>query len=65
MAPPPVLKTMLCERISDGAVLLSYNTSKRSNAFDPQQYNDLREGLVWARDEEDVIAVVVYVQSNT
>ncbi|KAF2025558.1 ClpP/crotonase [Setomelanomma holmii] len=59
MAPPPELKTILCERISDGAVLLSYNTPKRSNAFDPQNYLDLKEGLVWARDEPDVKVVVI------
>jgi peroxisomal 3,2-trans-enoyl-CoA isomerase len=59
MSPPPQLKTIVCERISDGSVLLSYNTPKRSNAFDPQQYNDLREGLVWARDEPNVKVVVV------
>jgi peroxisomal 3,2-trans-enoyl-CoA isomerase len=59
MSPPPQLKTLVCERISDGAVLLSYNTPKRSNAFDPQQYSDLREGLLWARDEPNVKVVVV------
>ncbi|KAH7393945.1 ClpP/crotonase-like domain-containing protein [Phaeosphaeria sp. MPI-PUGE-AT-0046c] len=59
MSPPPQLTTLICERISDGAVLLSYNTPKRSNAFDPQQYNDLRDGLVWARDEPAVKVVVV------
>jgi peroxisomal 3,2-trans-enoyl-CoA isomerase len=59
MAPSPQLKTIICERISDGAVLLSYNTPKRANAFDPQQYNDLREGLVWAGNEPDVKVVVV------
>lgn len=56
---PPQLKTLLCERISDGVALLSYNSPKRSNAFDPQQYNDLREGLVWARDEPLVNVVVM------
>ena len=59
MAPPPELKTILSERISDGAVLLRYNTPKRSNAFDPQQYKDLREGLLWAQEEPDVKVVVV------
>lgn len=61
MSPPPQLQTLTCERVSDGAVLLSYNTPKRSNAFDPQQYDDLREGLIWARDEPNVNVVVVYV----
>lgn len=61
MLPPPTLRTIMCQRISNGAALLTYNTPQRSNAFDPQQYNDLREGLVWARDEHDVKVVVVYV----
>ncbi|KAH7085475.1 ClpP/crotonase-like domain-containing protein [Paraphoma chrysanthemicola] len=59
MAPTPQLKTIMCERVSEGAVLLSYNTPKRSNAFDPQQYLDLRDGLVWARDNPDVNVVVI------
>lgn len=59
MSSPPQLKTIICERITDGAALLSYNTPKRSNAFDPQQYNDLREGLLWARDEPEIRVVVV------
>ncbi|KAF2751832.1 ClpP/crotonase [Sporormia fimetaria CBS 119925] len=59
MTSPPQLKTLLIERLSAGAALLSYNTPKRSNAFDPQQYNDLRDGLVWARDDPDIRVVVV------
>ncbi|KAF2007372.1 ClpP/crotonase [Amniculicola lignicola CBS 123094] len=59
MAPPPPLETILIERLSTGTVLLSYNTPKRSNAFTPQQYDDLREGLVWAREEAEVRVVVV------
>lgn len=64
MAPPPHLKTILIEHLSEGAVLFSYNTPKRSNAFDPQQYLDLRDGLVWARDEDAIRVVVVYALSN-
>lgn len=63
MAPPPQLETILIDRLSEGAVLLSYNTPKRSNAFTPQQYNNLREGLVWARDEDPVRVIVVCVLS--
>jgi peroxisomal 3,2-trans-enoyl-CoA isomerase len=59
MSPLPKLKTIVCERLSNHAVLLSYNTPKRSNAFDPQQYNDLRDGLIWARDEPNINVVVV------
>ena len=59
MSPPPQLENLLIERLSPGAVLLSYNAPKRSNAFTPQQYDDLRAGLVWARDEEEVRVVVV------
>jgi len=60
MSPPPLLNTILCERISDGVVLLPYNTPKRSNAFDPQQYFDLKDELDWAHDEEAVNVVVAY-----
>ncbi|KAF2121989.1 ClpP/crotonase-like domain-containing protein [Lophiotrema nucula] len=59
MSPSPTFETILIDQLSDGAVLISYNTPKRSNAFTPQQYNDLREALLWARDEEGVKAVVV------
>jgi peroxisomal 3,2-trans-enoyl-CoA isomerase len=59
MAPSPRLKTIICERVSDGAVLLSYNTPKQANAFSPQQYIDLKEGLIWARNEPDVKVVVM------
>jgi peroxisomal 3,2-trans-enoyl-CoA isomerase len=59
MSPLPELKTIVCERLSDNAALLSYNTPKRSNAFDPQQYNDLKDGLLWARNEPSVNVVVV------
>tara|TARA_R110002003_G_scaffold115_4_gene9993 strand:+ start:44115 stop:44294 length:180 start_codon:yes stop_codon:yes gene_type:complete len=59
MAPSPQLKTVLCERISDGAVLLSYNTPTRANAFDPQQYLDLKEGLIWARHDPKIKVVVM------
>lgn len=59
MSSPTELKTVICERICKDAVILSYNTPKQSNAFDPQQYNDLKEGLGWARDERDVNVVVV------
>jgi 1,4-dihydroxy-2-naphthoyl-CoA synthase len=63
MAPTPKLETILIERLSEGAVLLSYNTPQRSNAFTPQQYDDLREGLVWARDDPAVRVIVVFVLS--
>lgn len=59
MAQPPILQTILMERLSEGAVLLSYNTPERANAFTPQTYDDLREGLVWAREEDDVRVVLV------
>jgi peroxisomal 3,2-trans-enoyl-CoA isomerase len=59
MAPPPQLEGVLVEQLSAGAVLLSYNRPKFANAFTPQQYDDLREALAWARKEPAVRAVVV------
>jgi len=59
MAPPPQLEGVLVEQLSAGAVLLSYNRPKFANAFIPQQYDDLREALVWARKEPAVRTVVV------
>lgn len=56
---PPTLQTILCERISDNTALLSYNTPKRSNAFDPQQYLDLRDSLIWARDDSSINVIVM------
>jgi len=47
------------ERPSEGAVLVSYNRPDISNAFTPQQYNDLREALLWARDEPAIKVVMV------
>ncbi|KAF2175572.1 hypothetical protein K469DRAFT_756176 [Zopfia rhizophila CBS 207.26] len=54
MAPPPNLETILIERLSEGAVLFSYNRPKVSNSFTPKQHHGLREGLLWARDESAI-----------
>ena len=56
---PPTLETMVIERLSEGAVLISYNKPKIANAFSPQTYDDLREALVWAREEPDIKVVLV------
>lgn len=59
MAPPPILQTISIERLSDGAVLLTYNTPEKANAFTPRTYDELRGALVWAAEEEDVRVVLV------
>ncbi|KAF2738298.1 nicotinate-nucleotide diphosphorylase [Polyplosphaeria fusca] len=56
---PPQLDTIIVDQLSESAVLVSYNTPKRSNAFTPQQYDDLREALVWAKDELVIKVIVV------
>lgn len=61
MTPPPHLDTVLIDRLSEGAVLLSYKRPRVSNAFTPQQCNDLREALIWARDESAVRVIVVSI----
>ncbi|KAF2102908.1 ClpP/crotonase [Rhizodiscina lignyota] len=59
MAPQPTLQTIVIDRISPGAVLFSYNQPKISNAFTLEQYHNLRDALVWARDEKDVRVVAL------
>jgi hypothetical protein len=59
MARSPRPKTILCERISDDAVLLSYNVPKYANDFAPQQYTDLTDESIWARNEPDVKILVM------
>ena len=60
MAPPPSkLQTILIEPISQHAVLFSYNQPHISNAFTLQQYYDLRDALLWAKEEKDIKVVVV------
>lgn len=59
MAPAPTLSTILVETLTQGAVLLSYNQPKISNAFTVQQYLDLRDALVWAREETGVRVIVL------
>lgn len=59
MAELPQLETILINRLSEGAVLFSYNRPKISNAFTPQQYNELRKALIWARDESNIRVIVV------
>lgn len=58
MATPPTLSTITIDRISSQAVLFSYNQPKISNAFTIQQYLDLRDALVWARDEPAINVIV-------
>ena len=64
MVPPPTLETILIDRLSPTAVLFSYNQPKISNAFTIQQYIDLRDALVWARDDPDIRVVVQYANCS-
>lgn len=59
MSLPLQLRTILIKRLSEGAVLFSYNQPKISNAFTVQQYLDLRDALTWAREEGAIRAVVI------
>ncbi|KXT08207.1 hypothetical protein AC579_3314 [Pseudocercospora musae] len=60
MAPPPSnLQTILIEIISQHAVLFAYNQPHISNAFTLQQYCDLRDALIWAKEEKDIEVIVV------
>lgn len=59
MAPRPNLQTITIDKVSPAAVLLSYNQPKISNAFTLKQYHDLRDGLIWAKEESDVRVVVL------
>jgi len=65
MAPPPFLKTIEIDRLSPGAALFSYNQPKISNAFTLQQYHDLADALIWARDEPEIRVVVQQVSLLT
>jgi peroxisomal 3,2-trans-enoyl-CoA isomerase len=59
MASAPNLSTILIEPLSDGVALFSYNQPKISNAFTLQQYRDLRDALIWARETPEVRVVVL------
>jgi peroxisomal 3,2-trans-enoyl-CoA isomerase len=59
MALAPVLSTILIEPVLNGVALFSYNQPKISNAFTLQQYRDLRDALVWAREASDVRVIVL------
>ena len=58
MVCPQSFQTIVVERLSEGAVLLSYNQPKISNAVALQQYEDLRQALLWAKDEPAIRVVV-------
>lgn len=62
MAPPPQLQSIAIERLSPGAVLLSYNQPKIANAFTIQQYRDLRAALLWAREEHEIHIIALSVK---
>ena len=64
MTPPPSLKTITIDRLSPAAVLFSYNQPHISNAFTVQQYLDLRDALVWAREEGEIKVIVQFVVLN-
>lgn len=64
MAPPPTLKTIVIDRLSQGAVLFSYNQPKISNAFTLQQYHDLADALIWAREEPEIRVIVQQVNPS-
>jgi peroxisomal 3,2-trans-enoyl-CoA isomerase len=59
MAPAPTLSTIVIEPLSAGVAVLSYNQPKIANAFTLQQYIDLRDALIWAREEPEVKVVVL------
>ena len=40
-------------------ILFSYNQPHISNAFTLQQYYDLRDALLWAKEEKDIKVIVV------
>ena len=64
ITPPPQLRAILTERLSDGAALFSYNQPKISNVFTVQQYLDLRDALMWARDETAIRVVLSELALN-
>ncbi|OCK84402.1 ClpP/crotonase [Lepidopterella palustris CBS 459.81] len=59
MAPLPNLTTILIECLSESTALFYYNQPQISNAFTVRQYLELRDALVWARDEPAIKVVVV------
>jgi peroxisomal 3,2-trans-enoyl-CoA isomerase len=59
MTPAPTLSTILIEQPTKGLALFSYNQPKIANAFTVQQYRDLRDALIWAREEVDIRVVVL------
>jgi len=59
MTSSPQLRTILTERLSDGEALFSYNQPKISSAFTVHYYLDLRDALIWARDETAIQVVVL------
>lgn len=58
MATAPNLSTITIDRLSPGAALFSYNQPHISNAFTIQQYLDLRDALLWAREEPDINVII-------
>ena len=58
MSAPPELQTIVIERLSEGAVLFSYNQPNISNAYTLQQYQDHKDALLWARNEAAIRVVV-------
>lgn len=64
MPPAPTLQTILIERLNPAVALFWYNQPQISNAFTVQQYLDMRDALVWARDEPELKVVVQYVSAN-
>jgi peroxisomal 3,2-trans-enoyl-CoA isomerase len=59
MASAPTLKTILIDEQTEGVALFSYNQPKISNAFTLQQYWDLRDALVWAKESAQVRVIVL------
>jgi peroxisomal 3,2-trans-enoyl-CoA isomerase len=59
MAPAPTLSTILIESLPAGVALLSYNQPNIANAFTLQQYKDLRDALVWARETPEIRVVLL------
>ena len=49
----------LLEELRDGVVVLTLNRPKRRNAFNDQQYDDLRSALAEARANDEVRVAVI------
>jgi len=54
-----VSRTTILEELHDGVAVLTLNRPARRNAFNDQQYDDLREALAGARKDDAIRAVLI------